>query len=55
MSAFYIVKETLEDGLVQWCVFDAKKNEVVARYANKKEADEVLVRYQSVIDRMDTL
>lgn len=52
MRSYSIVTEKLDDGTKQYCLFDDKSKSVIARYATKAEAEEVLVRYTSAIDKL---
>lgn len=54
MRAYSIVVETLDDKTKQYCLFDEKEGRVIARYGKKSEAEEVLVRYLSAVDRVAT-
>jgi hypothetical protein len=56
MKHYKVVTETLEDGVKQYCLIDTDNpTEVIARYGKRKEAVEVLVRYQTAMDRMEGL
>jgi hypothetical protein len=52
MRVYTIKVEKLEDGVKQYCLYDEKDEKVIARYGTKREAEEVLVRYQSAVNRM---
>jgi hypothetical protein len=52
MNVYTIKVEKLEDGVKQFCLFDEKEKKVIARYGTRAEAEEVLIRYQSAVDRM---
>lgn len=51
MKQYDIAVETLEDGVKQYCLVD-DKGTVIARYGTRAKAEEVLVRYQSAVDRL---
>lgn len=52
MTAYKIVVEKLEDGVKQYCLYDENKQEVVARYGTKRQAEEVLIRYTTAMERL---
>lgn len=52
MKVYTIKVEKLDDGVEQYCLYDEKDEKVIARYGTRAEAEEVLVRYLSAIDRM---
>jgi hypothetical protein len=53
MSRYKVIKEvTKEPGsptLTQFCLYDKLEDRIVVRYAKKKDADALLLKYESTV------